>query len=117
MKKVRMLLLSLVCMPMLAFAVKVEERLTFTMQYNNPDRDHKGAHRASAMPIYAIKNDYLLSFDNCNGCVVYVMQEDKVVCIVTINEEGQVEIPSNIIGTVQVRLVKGNVSYQAEVEF
>ncbi len=50
--------------------------------------------------------------------MVYIMdEEEKVIHVAFIDETGQVEIPSDIEGVVLVRLVKGNVTYQANVEF
>lgn len=118
MKKVIVQMLLMAWLPMVAFAISVEKYVAFTLHYSNPDRDHKGVHRAPPFPINVIKNGYLLLFDNCNGCMVYIMdEEEKVIHVAFIDETGQVEIPSDIEGVVLVRLVKGNVTYQANVEF
>lgn len=73
MKKVIVQMLLMAWLPMVAFAISVEKYVAFTLHYSNPDRDHKGVHRAPPSPINVIKNGYLLLFDNCNGCMVYIM--------------------------------------------
>lgn len=116
MKKVIIFLLA-VWLPLLALAVNVEKRITFTVYNETPDKSYGGKHRMPSLPISAYQKDHLLSFKNCANCYVFIYDEERVLGSVYIDDNGEVEIPSDIEGTVQLVVIRGGTTYQADVEF
>ena len=61
---------------------------------------------------------YTLSFDDsCIGCSITLLDEDE--CIVfmdVVDENGIVDIPNYLIGTFELQLVQGNITYSGEIE-
>lgn len=116
MKKIIILFMA-VWLPLLTFAVNVEERITFTIYDDIADIMHGGKHRMPRAPVYASQEGHLLSFRNCANCYVFIYDEESALGSVYIDENGKVEIPSDIEGTVQLVVIRGGTAYQADVEF
>ena len=116
MKKVIIFFLA-IWLPLMTCAVNVEEHIAFTAHNETPDKSYGGKHRMPLMPISAYQKGHLLSFKNCANCYVFIYDEERVLGSAYIDENGKVEIPSDIEGTVQLVIIKGSTTYQADVEF
>lgn len=106
-----------VWLPLLAFSANEESHVIFTIHDRNSDGAHGGKHRMPPLPVSAYQNGHLLSFKNCANCYVFIYDEESVLGSVYIDESGKVEIPSDIEGIVQLVVIRGNATYQADVEF
>lgn len=116
MKKVIILFLA-VWLPLLTFAVNVEGYITFATYNGIADAKHGGKHRMPSLPVSAYQKGHLLLFKNCANCDVLIYDEECVIGSVYIDDNGEVEIPSDIEGTVQLVVIRGDTTYQADVEF
>lgn len=116
MKKVIILLLA-ICLPLLTFSMNVEGHITFVKYDGISNSTHGGPHRVPPLLVYANQKGHSLSFKNCTSCNIFIYDEKEVVGSAYIDENGHVEIPSYIEGTVLLVIVRGSMTYQANVEF
>ena len=61
---------------------------------------------------------YSLYFDgSCIGCSITLLDEDEsIVFMDVVNENGIVNIPNNLTGTFELQLVRGDITYSGEIE-
>lgn len=116
MKKVIILLLA-ICLPLMTFSANVDGHITFIKYDGISNSTHGGPHRIPPLPVCAYQKGHLLSFNNCTNCNVFIYKEKEVIGSAYIDTNGLVEIPSYIEGKVLLVIVRGTMTYQANVDF
>lgn len=68
------------------------------------------------IPNVSIEN-YTLFFDfSCIGCTIRLLQDDVIVYSDIVDENGEVQLPSNLSGTYTLQLQFGSITFEGEIE-
>lgn len=80
--------------------------------------DKEGNNKAPLAPVYVYQDGYTLTFESsCIGCTVTLLDEnDVIVYIDVVDENGEVEIPTTFVGTYELQLVKDDITFVGEIE-
>lgn len=86
-------------------------------QYNDPSKGNLPNHRIPIPPIYIYQDGNNLLFNYCiTGEPIKFVKGHTLLYTTTIKDEGSIEIPQWIIGKVEIRLTRGNITYHASIE-
>lgn len=84
---------------------------------DNQGLDQGGGNKAPVQTPTVTIEDYTLTFSApCVGCMVELMQGDVVVYTAFVDANGEVEIPSTLSGTFQLRLYYADIIFVGEFE-
>lgn len=87
-------------------------RKTVKLEYRTPGTSIGNEHRVPTAPIYALQEGHNIALAaRYAGETIEVFDGDKFLCIVIVGENGSAEIPANIIGEVEIRLIVGDKIY------
>lgn len=68
------------------------------------------------IPNVSIEN-HILFFDfSCIGCTIQLLQDDVIVYSGIVDENGEVQLPSNLSGTYTLQLQFGSITFEGEIE-
>ena len=107
--------LSLVLGTMMA--ANMGGRFPMSVYYEQPSELQKPNHRMPASPIYAYQDGHTFTFDSSlAGEVVEVLSGETLLYTAVVGVDGNVVLPADISGEVEIRLVRSRVTYHATVE-
>lgn len=67
---------------------------------------------------YVSIEDYTLFFDSsCIGCTIDLLQGDVIVYSDVVDENGEIQLPSNFSGVYQLQLKFGSITFVGEIDF
>ncbi len=93
------------------------QRLIMGGQYNDPSDETRPSHRSPVSPIYVYQDGHTFTFDSSLvGEVVEVLSGDALLYTVVIGTDGKVILSDDISGEVEIRLLRGRVTYHVTVE-
>ena len=74
--------------------------------------------RSPIAPIYYDQDEKTLTFDeSCVGCPITLLDENgDIVLTSLVDENGIVELPSDLIGTFVLQLTRANITFEGEIE-
>lgn len=74
--------------------------------------------REPLAPVYVYQDGHTLTFESsCIGCTITLLNEnDVIVYIDVVDENGEVEIPTTFVGTYELQLVKDDITFVGEIE-
>lgn len=109
--------LTLVALLMVLLPNTLKASRSFAMYIRTPKNCMGNTHRTPAAPIRATQDGHNISFaTSCVGETIEVFDGDTLLYITIIREDGSVDIPENITGEVELRLIIGERTYSAEIE-
>lgn len=111
MKRFELSLCIMLCVPVFAFTANNEEQIMLTVQYERPDKGHGGLHRTSVRHLNIDQNDHILTIPNSEGWVVEIYQDEKLLYMETIYNDGVVVIPSDIKGELAIKVTNDSIVY------
>ena len=86
-------------------------------QYNDPSDEIGPPHRMPASPIYVYQDGHTFTFDSSlAGEVVEVLSGETLLYTAVVGVDGNVVLPDDISGEVEIRLVRSRMTYYATVE-
>lgn len=86
-------------------------------QYDDTSLENKPNHRAPARPIMVNQDGHKITFEVCFvGEFVQINRGETTLYSTIIGENGCVDIPTEILGEVELCLYRGNMVYHAIVE-
>lgn len=113
----RLTFLFLFCCVQVYLFAHVERQITLSMLYQEPDGAQKSSHRVPLAPITVQEEGHLFVFDTCfSGNAIEIYEDAVLIYTSYISENGSVEIPNDICGEVEIRLLRGIRIYSAMVE-
>lgn len=116
MKKILLILLVAI-LPCVLVADEIGEKEIIMVYYSSPSNALGNKHRMPMNPIYVYQKENLFSFGKqVVGCTVLVIKEGVPCFSNIISDEGTMQIPKNLSGEVELRLVIGNYIYHAMIK-
>lgn len=113
----RLTFLFLFCCVQICLFAHVERQITLSMHYDETDNYQKTSHRVPLAPITVQQENHLFVFNTCfSGNPIEIYEDDVLIYTSYISENGSVEIPNDICGEVEIRLLRGIRIYSAMVE-
>ena len=92
------------------------DTIPFPLTINLPPDTQGGNPRMPTTPIYVNQVGNSLFFDiQFVGYSIELWDEEGIVYLDEIDEEGKIELPSNLLGTHTLRLYVGDAVYQGEI--
>ena len=84
----------------------------------NTGNVHKEIRRTPSHFPEVYVNGSILIFDtNCDGCPIMLIDSNgEIVYTAVIDESGTIELPTNLIGTYELQLVRGCITFAGEIE-
>ena len=87
------------------------------LQYKRPTELPGQYPRMPAAPIYVNQDGHLFTFQSSlAGETVEIVADDTLLYSTIIDTDGNVIIPGDISGEVELRLIRGSVTYYATIE-
>jgi len=88
------------------------------LDIKHPTQSGTGIPRSPVQYPEAYIDGYTLTFDSsCIGCTITLLNEnEEVVYINVVTENGEVEIPTTFVGTYELQLVRGSITFVGEIE-
>lgn len=109
--------LTLVALLMVLLPNTLKASQSFAMYIRTPKNCMGNTHRTPAAPIRATQDGHSIAFTTSfAGETIEIFDGDTLLYIAIIGEDGSVEIPENIIGEVELRLIVGERTYSAEID-
>ena len=86
-------------------------------QYDDPNEEYGHVQRAPIAPIYASQEEHRFVFNaSLAGETIQILAGDTLLYTDVIGADGCVTVPEDITGEVELRLVRGSLTYHAVVE-
>ncbi len=85
---------------------------------NGGSTENPNKPRSPIAPIYFDQDGKTLTFDeSCVGCPITLLDENgDIVFTSFVDENGIVELPSDLIGTFVLQLTRANITFEGEIE-
>lgn len=83
-------------------------------QYNN--EGNRPARNPIYVPNVTIDGTTLHFEHSCIGCSIHLLQDDVIVYSDVVDENGEVQLPSNLSGVYQLQLQFGSITFVGEIE-
>lgn len=91
-------------------------RIPMLGQYNQPVEFVSPYSRIPIAPIYIFQNEHEFIVESyLVGEMVEIVRGDSLLYTCIIKKDGKIVIPSDIFGEIELRLVRGNITYYALV--
>lgn len=105
-----MLCVSAYIMPTTAYA----ENLTFGVYFDEADAQPDKSRVPVKRPTASI-TEHTLYINDCNSCVLQLVQDNEVVYSIVITSD-TAELPESLTGNYELQIVRGNVCFWTEIE-
>ena len=113
----RLASLFLFCCVQVYLFAHIEKQITLSVHYDEADNYQKTSHRVPIAPITVQEEGHLFIFNTCfSGNIIEIYEDDALIYTSYISEIGCVEIPDEICGEFEIRLLSGKRIYSAMVE-
>lgn len=119
MNRKKLLLLLLVLLMPICFFGKSKQgcEVMFSCRHTKQQYCHKRHHRMPLAPLMGILRDHELKIEEAKGAFFELSNEDGVVYSGFLSMEGEIMIPSDISGSLNMIIYKGDSLYVAMIDF